>query len=514
MLEKLKEISNQSSNQKSNINNNHSNLQLLRSFYKSNKRIKNICFAAIMAASVTGCSSLSSNPYQTLPEKNNITSEITSEIVNPDLKGSDFYKALSAVDSEQLAHYETQREYFVDDIDAPIYTIDELSYQFKSGKLFENNETVYLKNPYEDDRLVKVTDAREMMVFSGFGKTYKAPMFMENPQLFSMREKDTKRGLEMGINLDVLDHKKMSSRAFKTMVFHELNHGSLAQEVIVHSHHESFTMSEISLQTKKLFGMDVSDDGAFYTRSLLESHSDISSLISLKIQEEMSSEELIRYLKNEIDNQAIFEMNEDNKSDEHRSLRGYEKMLKMLKDDPEVFDKIPLKEVPFYAVDIAFDAGFYMSEEVNSVRNYLDHRENFDNSVFLGSLSRDKLAFNFIVQQMGEETETTHQLRDVLNDVDTSRGLIFSRSSIEDTINDFKENGEKDPYYVSRFNEENTPYLVGLQKMKEEIDLEIKEKGYDKLLDKSKELFNKLEKEWRASYLPDNYKNSPLFSKI
>jgi hypothetical protein len=50
--------------------------------------------------------------------------------------------------------------------------------------------------------------------------------------------------------------------------------------------------------------------------------------------------------------------------------------------------------------------------------------------------------------------------------------------------------------------------------MKEEIDLEIKEKGYDKLLDKSKELFNKLEKELRASYLPDNYKNSPLFSKI
>ena len=78
MLDKLKEISNQTKNTRDNINTNHSNLQLLSSFNKTKDVIKGICFAAVIATSATGCSSLSSNPYQMLPSNNAPVEEISS----------------------------------------------------------------------------------------------------------------------------------------------------------------------------------------------------------------------------------------------------------------------------------------------------------------------------------------------------------------------------------------------------------------------------------------------------
>lgn len=516
MLEKLKEISNQSSNTKETINTNHSNLQLLQSFNKTKDLIKGICFAAVIATSATGCSSISSNPYQTLPSNESPVEEISSGFDMSgieDLDSQDFFLSLSKAESSDLVDYEKSRDYYVDEIDAPVYTLDELTEQFKSGKLFVGYDEAFLENPYEENRLVKLIDARESMSFSGFGRTYVAPMFMKNPQLFSMDDDGIKEGLEMGINLDVLDNQKMSNGEFKAMVFHELNHGSLAQEIIVHSHHNNFRLSEVGLQTKKLFGVDVSDDGAFYTRKLLESHSDVSSLISLKITEDMSAKEMMKYLKNEIDLQAMFEMQEGNKNDEHRSLRAYETMYKMLKEDPEVFDNIPLEEVPFHAMSISFDAGFYMSEDVNAIRNYLDHRENFTTGVFLGSVSRDKLALNYMVEQMGVETEAAQQLKEKLDGIEEYRGLELSRSELEHTINEFLETGEKDAYYERTLKEENTPYIEGLSKMKEEIDATIQEKGYGNLLGETKDLFREIEREWRTSHMPENYKDSPLFSR-
>ena len=516
MLDKLKEISNQTKNTRDNINTNHSNLQLLSSFNKTKDVIKGICFAAVIATSATGCSSLSSNPYQMLPSNNAPVEEISSGFDVSgieDLDSREFFLNLSKAKSGDLVNYEKSRDYYVDDIDAPVYTLDELTQKFKSGELFVGHEEAFLENPYEDNRLVKLIDARENVYFSGFGKTYVAPMFMKNPQLFSMDDDGVKEGLEMGINLDVLDHRKMSEKEFKAMVFHELNHGSLAQEIIVHSHHNNFTISEVGLQTKKLFGMDVSDDGAFYTRKLLESHSDVSSLISLKITEEMSAEELMKYLKNEIDNQAMFEMKEGNQSDEHRSLRAYETMFKMLKENPEVFDNIPLEEVPFHAMSISFDAGFYVSEDINAIRNYLDHRENFTTGVFLGSVSRDKLALNYMVEQIGTETETAKQLKEKLDSIEEYRGLELARSELQNTIEEFLETGEKDAYYERTFKKEDVPYIEGLTRMKEEIDATIQEKGYDNLLGDTKTLFKDLEKEWRVNHMPENYKDSPLFSR-
>ena len=516
MLDKLKEISNQTKNIKENIDANHSNLQLLNSFNKTKDVIKGICFAAVIATSATGCSSLSSNPYQTLTSNNEIIEEISSGFDMSgieELDSQDLFLHLSKSSSNDLVNYEKSRDYYVDEMDAPVYTLDELAEKFKSGQLFVDHEEAFLKNPYENNRLVKLIDARENFSFSGFGRTYVAPMFMKNPQLFSMDDDGVKEELEMGINMDVLDYRKMSEKEFKAMIFHELNHGSLAQEIIVHSHHNNFTVSEVSLQTKKFFGMDVSDDGAFYTRKLLESHSDVSSLISLKITEEMSSEELMDYLKNEIDNQAMFEMQEGNKSDEHRSLRAYETMFKMLKEDPEVFDDIPLEEVPFHAMSISFDAGFYVSEDINAIRNYLDHRENFTTGVFLGSVSRDKLALNYMVEQMGEETEAAKQLKEKLDSIKEYRGLELSRSELQHTIEEFLETGKKDAYYERTLKKDNIPYIEGLKEMKNEIDVTIQEKGYDNLLEDTKTLFRDLEQEWRVSHMPENYKNSPLFSR-
>jgi hypothetical protein len=506
MKNKIKEIINLSEKTRVDLEKNHEGLNLLRSFNNVPKKIKNICFAAILATSVTGCSSMSSGP---LISNGLAFKEVGAVSAMEGLNGMELYKKMALSESEDLIDFENKRDYYLDDLDVPVYTVDEATQKFKSGELFSENEIFNIKNPYDNNKLVKVADVRNEFNFNGFGKDYSPPMFMYNPNLISSSASGIKKELRMGINLDELDPKKIKSSEFKTMIFHELNHGNLSQEIIVHSHHKSFPLSEIALQTKILLGMDLSEDGTFYTRKLLESHSDISSAITMKIHEKMSDSEFDIFLRDIISRQAFFEM-KGNENDEHQSLMSYQKLHDLFRKDPNSFDNMSIEEVPYFSMSFVFDAGFKMGSGLNALKNYLEERGEYSEGVFIGSLNRDNLALRALVQTLGYENDSAKELFGVLEKAKDYKDLRFVEHSLGESLNNYKESGVVKNYLLE--GNEGLSYVEILEDKLKSVRQEIVENGYDKLHERSNDLFNKLSDEWKVKSLPDSYKNSPFLS--
>lgn len=514
MLEELKSITSRNKEIKDTIKENHKDMKLLNWYENIPSAVKGVCFAALMATTATGCSTTGNFSNAEVADNSDVinTQQNTSDEIPDNIDGSDFYKHLAELSPENLVEYEQSREYSVDDLEAPIYNIDQLTEMFKNKTLFENASQVYIENPYENGRLVKVTDERGKYTFGGFGKSYNAPMHMENPQLFSMDKDKNKEGLKLGIDLDEMAPNK-TALSFKSMLLHELTHANLAQEIIVHTHHDRFSFSQVGMETKRLLGMDLSNDSAFHTRKLLESHSDISAMISLKIHENMTNEEFQYFLLRKIDEQSISEFQDTEQNDEHQSFRAYTELLELIRKNPDSFKNTKLEEVPFIAIGLVFDAGFYGDGIAPQIRGYLDKREGFNEEVFMGSLSRDIIVVKIMAENIGGETLEIKKLNNMLYEAREYRENQSLEFNLSKAIESYKEYGNLPVGFSRNTGIDNDITLSGLMELKDNLIKENSKTSPAELLESVNNQFEKVEKEWELKQVPEGYRDSPFYSK-
>ena len=471
MLEKLKEISKNSQTTKDQILENHNELSLLSKFHNATSRFKGYLFASVMAASMTGCSSLSTpQSQQSLGFQEDVEGYVIGDLENEfELGSNEFYRELLKKSPEEIIEHERDRDYDVDDLTAEILNPKELVSKIMKGEVFKDSDTVYLENPFEKDKPVKVKRYEGGELNKG-GRMLTPYMAVSNEQLRVPDTDNKKENVYMVLNMDMIEDEKIKDEKTITVgLYHELAHLHITQEAMLHANHKNMGWERFVYNNKKKFGFDLSEEDLFFTKKMMEIHADITGFLAMKKDLNMSAGDFRKVL-------SIYGAHREHLEEKHpdtflhasgKAMRSMESNVYQLSYEIE---RLPMDEIPFYALSKAFEVGYGMNGSKHSFSPtlFLEGVENDD--AFYQSINQNI----YILDNLPEEKKTEY--KEEVKD-------------LKDSLYELKEIKARDEIR-SEFEEGYEP-----ERNQEKIK-EVREKSI--------EFANK----WYIGELPDNYKAS------
>lgn len=247
---------------------------------------------------------------------------------------------------------------------------------FKLGR-----KAFYLKDPFSKKRLIKVQAMGSDFVsgaVSAFGGS--PPAFVYNKNLFSNTDLDEYHTPIIYIKIKKNNKnrtKEERRKAAKILLFHELGHVHVAQEIIGKSTLKTTLSQGLNYNVLGAVGLDnkLKGEAYFHNRKLFETHSDIMAALAFKIDTGMSDNDFFKkfssYKNRAVDKTSI------KTNGEHQSGMAFVQLFEFMKNNPNVFDNMTLKEVPYFSLIFTLQSGFFYDQKDRLALDVLNNSENF-----------------------------------------------------------------------------------------------------------------------------------------
>jgi len=211
--------------------------------------------------------------------------------------------------------------------------------------------------------------------------------------------------------------------------------GNLEQDIAFTMYHEAAHTHMIQTLSKYDLSIDADEAGlSNESPYFVEAHADVTAAIATGKAYELSANEITEILEGEIAYTDQIMLGAMPGSDNYRSQQGYEVLVDMLADNPDLLSSIDEREIPLLAYDIVKQAGFDHSKAevvLSSVVGELPEAAQADGySQDRAALDQVNRAFpgNDILQ------EKTSALNTIWGEYNGARALGHLADNIEETL--------------------------------------------------------------------------------
>ncbi len=351
--------------------------------------------------------------------------------------------------SRRIIIDEKVSEYNIVDIQGYLDKIEN-DKNFKLGR-----KAFYLEDPFSEKRLIKVQAMGSDFVsgaVSAFGGS--PPAFVYNKNLFSNTDLDEYHTPIIYIKIKKNNKsrtKEERREAAKILLFHELGHVHVAQEIIGKSTLKTTLSQGVNYSVLGSIGLDdeLKGEAYFHNRKLFETHSDIMAALAFKIDTGMNDNDFFKkfssYKNRAVDKTSI------KTNGEHQSGMAFVQLFEFMKNNPNVFDNMTLKEVPYFSLIFTLQSGFFYDQKDRLALDVLNNSEDF-----IQRLNHDpKMGFEIVnwikdLAHFYKSYVSVDKIQSLLDSIEVVERKVMFRlppkkikkrepSLIENTINEIKE---------------------------------------------------------------------------
>jgi hypothetical protein len=341
-------------------------------------------FAAVVSSNMVGCASTNNLKSTSHINEIDFYSQTLAEI-GERVDEKYFFNAVSKYPIGEIQEFDSERKIiseFNPETDE-VYNIESYMDVIYNDEDFRaGNKEFYLEDPFSEGRLIKIKAMGSDFISKSISMFSNPPGFANNPNLFANTDINEYHTptiyIDESYQFKDEDNEKIAQEKLylqaKVLIFHELAHTHIAQEIIGNSTKKTTLLQGINHSALGVMGLKSEDsEEYFHSRKLFETHSEITGAIGLKISEGMNNKEFFEFFKQS----KSFGLGNDtvDHNNEHQSGMAFSQLFEFITNNPKYFDNMELKDVPYFSMMFTMKSGFYQNEKDRNIIKFLNNSE-------------------------------------------------------------------------------------------------------------------------------------------